>query len=98
MKKTLAIAASFAIAAAATLATPVVAQDKGPARDVVEFCDQFGNDLNGPGLPTAGSCVSFFRSGGGANAVSFCKQLKDFGALGFFGFKSQGECIVTLSS
>lgn len=93
MKKAIALAASVAMSASLAFTTPVMAQDKGPARDIVEFCAAFGNANNGPGLPTQGSCVSFFRVGG---AVALCKELKDFGNLELAGFKSQGECVVFL--
>lgn len=89
MKKT-AFVAALALAATSAFATPAVAQDKGNATDTVEFCDAFGNDNTGAGLPTKGSCISFFRTD---DAVALCKQLKDFGNLEAVGFRSQGECI-----
>jgi hypothetical protein len=94
VKRVIAITTSAIMAAGATLASPVVAQNRGPASNVVEFCAAFGNTISGPGLPTPGSCVSYFRAGG---AVSFCKEAKDFGVLESYGFRSQGECIVALS-
>lgn len=95
MKKALAYAASAAMGLS-MMASPAMAQDtKGPANEIAEFCGFFGNDSNGPGLPTKGSCTSFFRAN---DPAATCKELKDFDLLELFGFKSQGECVAFINS
>ncbi|MBY6127412.1 hypothetical protein KUW15_01650 [Qipengyuania aquimaris] len=96
MKKVIFCITSMAMASAMAVSAPAAAQGQSEFnKAVVEFCSAFGNDSTGPGLPTKGSCVSFYKVGG---PVAFCKQLKDFEALEFFGFSTQGECVAALKN
>jgi hypothetical protein len=85
------------VALAFTVLTGGVAADAVAGADTVSLCKSFQefhvtefDNLYG----NLGQCVSFFRT----YPVDTCQLLKEYDLLASFGYASQGECVVNLSS
>ena len=96
MKKLLSIAAASAM----VLPAPVFAQDardpygnNAGADEMVAACRDFAdNDI---GLKRVrGLCGAYYRA---EDPVVLCITIRDMGALGEFGFSTQGDCIAAFS-
>ena len=94
MKKILLSLSACLLAFAAPMAVPTAAS-AAPATDIVGFCKSIIDNFPNQSL---GGCISFFRSDPNAFAAHFCGYFKNEGALGYFGFQNQGECVTFIKS
>lgn len=92
MRKITFYLATLSLSISAAYAPSLNAEDQSDFHKVVvDLCTVFDGE---PGLPNKGGCISYYEALG---PVAFCKELKDYNRLGFFGFTTQGECVASLS-
>lgn len=90
MKKSIAFAASLAMAMSYAAVPTMASANKGGSNDVAAACN--GGLADALGI-SQGTCVVALKDG---DAIGLCKLLKDRDLLEAFGFRNQGQCLKAL--